>query len=455
MLTSYFKDLRAVEAKFEAQKIAFSPLCFWAINAMLANGLLRLVESYGEEGVCRGELAQKGGFDEYSVNLLTEIGLGMGVFRLAGENENFGAKRGENSNLKAQNSHYFEPSKAGEKFASQSVNLKMDSSPCIRKAQNDEMGVNLAQNLQNSATQNLNSQKTSENATPNSNLNAQNFTPNFEQNFPLKLGKIGWFLLHDELTRVNFNFVRDICYEGAKELESSLKTRSPQGLRHFSTQWATIYEGLSRLPEPAKTSWFEFDHYYSDCAFPAVLPLVFAKKPRLIYDIGGNTAKFAIAACAFDEGVRVRILDLPSQTRLAQENIAKAGLQERINTADTDILNQNSALNGEPDAVWLSQFLDCFSLEQITFILGKIREISRENTQIFVLEPLWDAQRYEAAAFSLQATSLYFTTMANGKSKMYGFAELRDAVCAAGFRLANAHHNLGANCYSLLEFARA
>ncbi len=436
MLPSYFRDLRAVEAKFEAQKIAFSPLCFWAINAMLANGLLRLVESYGEAGVCRGELARKGGFDEYSVNLLTEIGLGMGVFRLCGadENENLGAKNGANS-------------------ATNSQNLKSQISP------------------KNSTP---NSQKTSANSAQNSNLNAKNSqnstAPNFEQNltqnpaqnsnlnpqnFPLKLGKIGWFLLHDELTRVNFNFVRDICYEGAKELESSLKTRSPRGLRHFSSQWATIYEGLSTLPEPAKTSWFEFDHYYSDCAFPVVLPLVFAKKPRLIYDIGGNTAKFAIAACEFDEGVRVKILDLPSQTRLACENIAKAGLKARISTEDTDILSKNSALNGEPDAVWLSQFLDCFSLEQITFILGKIREISRPHTQIFVLEPLWDAQRYEAAAFSLQATSLYFTTMANGKSKMYGFAELRDAVCAAGFRLANAHHNLGANCYSLLEFARA
>lgn len=52
------------------------------------------------------------------------------------------------------------------------------------------------------------------------------------------------------------------------------------------------------------------------------------------------------------------------------------------------------------------------------------------------------------------ATSLYFTCMANGNSKMYRFEELRDAIEASGFRLKDAHHNLGSNAYSLLEFGK-
>ncbi len=420
MFQSYFRDLRAVDAKFEAQKIAFSPLCFWAVSLMLTSGFLRLVESYGDTGVCKDELVSKSGFDSYGVNLLSEIALGMGILKL----------------VKTQNA----------------LNSATNSQSTT---QNSQSTINSALHAQNAPQKSQNIPKNAPNSIistppPHEQDESQNLAT-----FRLKLGKIGWFLLHDELTRVNFNFTRDICYDGAKELESSLKSHSPQGLKHFSSKWATIYEGLSRLNEPARTSWFEFDHYYSDCVFPNALPLVFAKKPRLIYDIGGNTAKFALAACEFDANVRVSILDLPSQTQLAQENIKKAGLQSRINTIDTDILDENSSLNGRPDAVWLSQFLDCFSLEQISFILGKIRKISDENTQIFVLEPLWDKQKYEAAAFSLQATSLYFTTMANGKSKMYGFDELREAVCAAGFELAKAHHNLGINSYSLLEFVRA
>ena len=59
------------------------------------------------------------------------------------------------------------------------------------------------------------------------------------------------------------------------------------------------------------------------------------------------------------------------------------------------------------------------------------------------------------SAYSLQATSLYFTCMANGNSKMYRFAELKEAVEKAGFKLDCAHHNLGSNAYSLLVFKKA
>jgi small ligand-binding sensory domain FIST len=99
----------------------------------------------------------------------------------------------------------------------------------------------------------------------------------------------------------------------------------------------------------------------------------------------------------------------------------------------------------------MSQFLDCFSPEEITRIMKKVRDAASADTDIFILEPLWDQQRFEAASFSLQATSLYFTCMANGNSKMYGFGELAGAIEAAGFKIAEARHNLGSNDYSLLR----
>ena len=71
---------------------------------------------------------------------------------------------------------------------------------------------------------------------------------------------------------------------------------------------------------------------------------------------------------------------------------------------------------------------------------------------MYVLEPLWDKQRFEAAAYSLQATSLYFTCIANGNSKMYRFEELKHAIEIAGFELKEAHHTVGPNSYSLLRF---
>ena len=76
-------NIRAVDAKFEAQKIAFAPLCFQAVRAMLELGLLKAIEDSGDDGISRKELAQKTGVSEYGAGVLCEMMLGMNVIKLA------------------------------------------------------------------------------------------------------------------------------------------------------------------------------------------------------------------------------------------------------------------------------------------------------------------------------------------------------------------------------------
>jgi ubiquinone/menaquinone biosynthesis C-methylase UbiE len=209
---------------------------------------------------------------------------------------------------------------------------------------------------------------------------------------------------------------------------------------------------LSQLPQQTQKSWFAFDHFYSDIAFPEALPIVFKNPPRKLADIGGNTAKWAIAACKYNPDVEVIIVDLPGQISLAKRNAENAGLSKRISFCETNILSEAPNLPPDADAVWMSQFLDCFSLEEISKIMKNVGD-AMPNANFFVLEPLLDMQKFEASSYSLQATSLYFTCMANGNSKMYKFAELKNAIEAGGFTLQEAHHNLGTNSYSLLRFS--
>ena len=267
------------------------------------------------------------------------------------------------------------------------------------------------------------------------------------------LAKTGFFLLEDEMTRVNMDFCHDVCYKGAFSLKESVVNGKPEGLKALG-EWKTVYEGLSRLPSEIQKSWFEFDHFYSDVAFPEALPVVYATKPARLFDIGGNTAKWAIASCRFDPDVRVTILDLPGQVGMARENIAREGLSDRIDAVPVDVLDPASAFPAGASAVWMSQFLDCFSLDEVGSILRKIWSAVDERCDVYVLEPFWDKQRFEAASYCLQATSLYFTCIANGNSKMYRSGELIDAIRGAGFELADEHHNLGANAYSLLRFRK-
>ena len=266
------------------------------------------------------------------------------------------------------------------------------------------------------------------------------------------LGKTGYFLLNDELTKANMNFINDVCYQGLFYLQESLKTGKPAGLKVFG-DWDTIYQGLSALPKQAQKSWFAFDHYYSDSIFDAALPIVFKEKPRHIMDIGSNTGKFTKAALSYNNQVLVTMVDLAGQIAMAQNNPELKPFKDRIESYPTNILNPDEQLPSNVDTVWMSQFLDCFSLDEIQGIVKKIKKNVPPHCNIFVLEPLWDMQRFEAASYSIQATSIYFAAMAKGNSKMYSYSDLVGAIEAAGCTLVRAHHNLGINSYSLLQFS--
>src|SRR5688572_29730138 len=51
--------------------------------------------------------------------------------------------------------------------------------------------------------------------------------------------KTGFFILNDQLTRVNMDFVQDICYKGMYHLEDSIRNGKPDGLKEIGP-WATI-----------------------------------------------------------------------------------------------------------------------------------------------------------------------------------------------------------------------
>ena len=256
------------------------------------------------------------------------------------------------------------------------------------------------------------------------------------------LDKIGHFLLDDSMTRVNLSFVADVCYKAMDRLQDSVKRGSPCGLEQFG-KWMTLYPGLTQLPEPARTSWFSFDQFYSAAAFGAALPVVFKARPRHIADFGGNTGAWARACAAHDPEVRVTIVDLPEQLRAAEHELRESPYRDRIAFWAADVLDARQALPTEADAIWMSQFLDCFSEHQIEGILLRAGEALPAHGSLFVLELLWDRQRHDAAAYSVNATSLYFTCIANGVSRMYSSTALRRMLLGTGFEIEAQHDNLG------------
>lgn len=260
------------------------------------------------------------------------------------------------------------------------------------------------------------------------------------------ISKTGWFLLNDPATRVNIDFNHDVNYEGWFHLEESLVNGKPEGLKHFGS-WPTVYEGLSSLPEQVQKSWFGFDHFYSDSSFPEALKIIFDEhKVHTLYDVGGNTGKWALQCVAHNSEAQVTILDLPQQIGLMKEFTAGKVGAERISGFGINLQDEKAEfpkMENGPDAIWMSQFLDCFSMEQIVSILKRTARAMTSRSRIYIMETLWDRQRFEPAAFCLTMTSLYFTAIANGNSKMYNTEDMQQCIEKAGLEIETIHDYLG------------
>ncbi|MDR2511064.1 MAG: methyltransferase domain-containing protein [Bacteroidales bacterium] len=254
--------------------------------------------------------------------------------------------------------------------------------------------------------------------------------------------KAGWFLLNDPLVKVNLDFNHDVNYLGLFNLEEALVNGKPEGLKVFG-EWATIYEGLSELPEQVQKSWFGFDHYYSDQSFDEALQIVFADQPKTLLDVGGNTGRWALRCVDYNDNVRVTIMDLPQQIGLMKK--ATAGLKgaERIFGHGCNLLDKTVPFPEDFEAIWLSQFLDCFSEEEVTSILTRAAKSMNAGTKLYIMETFWDRQRFETAAYALTQISLYFTALANGNSKMYHSEDIIRCVKNAGLQVEEIFDGIG------------
>jgi ubiquinone/menaquinone biosynthesis C-methylase UbiE len=326
----------AVQAKYDAQKLAFGPIMFQAARSMRTLGILEALHNARKTGIEISEVASECKLSEYGVKVLLETAISLEM-------------------VYVRNNKFF-------------------------------------------------------------------------------LSKTGWFFLNDPLTIVNTDFVHDVNYEGFFKLDESIKTGKPEGLKVFG-EWPTVYEALSKLPPKVQESWFAFDHYYSDEAFPVVLPILFENSPKKVLDVGGNTGKFSISAAKFNANAQMTILDLPGQLEKAKLEIAKVNLSDRINLIPVNLLDHSIAYPTGYDFVWMSQFLDCFSKADIIELLKKAAKAINPDGSIYIMETLWDRQKYPASTYSLHATSLYFTCLANGCSQMYHTDDMLEVIEEAGLVL--------------------
>jgi len=255
---------------------------------------------------------------------------------------------------------------------------------------------------------------------------------------------IGYFLQNDEMTKANLNYNHDVNYLGLFYLDEALKNEEPTGLhKAFDTNEETIYPLLTKLPKKAKDSWFGFDHFYSDAAFKTLVNIMSKKDIKNMLDIGGNTGKWSVALTSASPNTTVTILDHQPQINEALIRAKEHGVQTRVKGHPIDLLDHTIAFPGDVDAVWMSQFLDCFGINDIVNILRRAKNALGENGRVYIVEPFWDRQSHEIGAYCLINTSPYFTALANGTSKMYRAVEFEKFANEAGLEVEEQIDGLG------------
>ena len=338
------KNHSVIEAKTQAQYIAFSPFIFQATVALQELGILECIDNSGKTGITLSDIIKSCNVSRYGVQILLDFSISIGV-------------------LQCQNSMY-------------------------------------------------------------------------------QLTKVGYFLQNDEMTKINFDFNQHFCYEGLSQLTQAISSGKPEGLKVFG-EWETLYPALTSLPKKTRNSWFEFDHYYSDNAFDEALSIVFKNPPKTLVDIGGNTGRWASKCLDFDSEVQVVIMDLSQQLTVATQNINETGHSNRFTAFPCNMLNPKQEIYQGADVFWMSQFLDCFSASEIITILQNVASTMKEGNKLYIMETFIDRQKYQAASFSLNATSLYFTCFANGNSRMYNSEEMLSLIAKAGLKVTQQIDNVG------------
>ena len=131
----------------------------------------------------------------------------------------------------------------------------------------------------------------------------------------------------------------------------------------------------------------------------------------------------------------MKIVDLPGQLNMALANAESNGFKDRISGHPIDWLSKNPQIPSGADLIWMCQFLDCFSEEEIVKVLSICANSMDDDAELVIVETFTDRQAFRASQFILEATSLYFTVLANGNSKMYPASVFMKLIDKAGLKL--------------------
>ena len=162
---------------------------------------------------------------------------------------------------------------------------------------------------------------------------------------------------------------------------------------------------LDRVQDPEETWVRDFIwgmHAIARDLAPQVVAQMDLTGVQRLLDLGGGPATYAIAFTQASPVLRATVFDLPKPVAIAQENISRHGLADRINTMAGNFLEDS--IGSGYDFIWISQILHSHTEEQCRLIIDKAAKALNPGGQVVIQDFFLNDDRIsplEAAMFSV------------------------------------------------------
>jgi cyclopropane fatty-acyl-phospholipid synthase-like methyltransferase len=157
---------------------------------------------------------------------------------------------------------------------------------------------------------------------------------------------------------------------------------------------------------------------------------------RLMLDIGGGSGAHSIGAVLASPDLQAMVLDLQPICEVAQEFIAKYGLQERIGTRVADMWKDPFP---GADLHFYSNIYHDWPLERCNFLTEKSFESLEPGGRLIIHDVLYNDEK--TGPFAPAAYSMLMMGWTEGKS--YSALEMSQMLDRAGFKEIRSHPTFG------------
>jgi ubiquinone/menaquinone biosynthesis C-methylase UbiE len=151
---------------------------------------------------------------------------------------------------------------------------------------------------------------------------------------------------------------------------------------------------------------------------------------RHVMDVGGGTGSNAIALATRYPHLRFTLVDLSTVVTAAEENIAAAGLADRISVVACDVFTEPLPVT-DADTALVAHMLPIWSPDANQKLLRKIYEVLPENGQVLLFDPAQNDDR-DGPDYAILFPA-YYLTIASGRGTFYPWQTYEEWMRTAGF----------------------